>query len=441
MKSSAQLKDVTLKIGSGSTPRGGKGSYLSSGEINLIRSQNIYNHKFKRDGLAFISAEQAEKLKNVEVFENDILINITGDSIARNMVAYSDMLPARVNQHVSIIRCDTAQLDPYYLSAILTSQKMQNYLISIGQVGATRAALTKKMLEDIEIPICSIEMQREIGLFFKMLNEKIMLNVKIIETLEETVASLFENWFVHFEFPDEDRNPYKSSGGKMVGSELGEIPEGWIVGNLEMLVSTTLSGDWGKADKQGNYIKEVTVVRGADIPELRIGENGNMPKRFILQNNFDKKNIKENDIVIEISGGSPTQSTGRSLHVTSNLLKRISGDLICTNFCRIIRLKDEYSSFYFSKLFDFLYQMNVFFNYENGTTGIKNLDYKSVLENLPMKICTDKKLIRHFYDLNLKTDEYKQSLAKQNKNLEQTRDTLLPKLLSGEIELPIDEEV
>jgi len=144
MKSSAQLKDVTLKIGSGSTPRGGKGSYLSSGEINLIRSQNIYNHKFKRDGLAFISADQAEKLKNVEVFENDILINITGDSIARNLVVYSDMLPARVNQHVAIIRCDTAQLDPYYLSAILTSQKMQNYLISIGQVGATRAALTKK---------------------------------------------------------------------------------------------------------------------------------------------------------------------------------------------------------------------------------------------------------------------------------------------------------
>lgn len=96
------LKEITTKIASGSTPRGGKNSYTDSGPIALIRSQNIYNNNFTRNGLVYINNEQAKKLSNVEINKDDILINITGDSVARVTMVDSTVLPARINQHVMI---------------------------------------------------------------------------------------------------------------------------------------------------------------------------------------------------------------------------------------------------------------------------------------------------------------------------------------------------
>ena len=100
-----KLKDICLKIGSGATPKGGKEAYCDEG-ISLIRSQNVLDFTFSYDGLAHINDQQAEKLSNVEVKPQDILLNITGDSVARVCTVDPRALPARVNQHVAIIRPD-----------------------------------------------------------------------------------------------------------------------------------------------------------------------------------------------------------------------------------------------------------------------------------------------------------------------------------------------
>ena len=110
-----RLGDYCLKIGSGATPRGGKSVYLDAGETTLIRSQNIYNDGFTADGLVYITKSAADKLNNVEVLAGDILLNITGDSVARVCIAPTEYLPARVNQHVSIIRPDPEDFDARFL--------------------------------------------------------------------------------------------------------------------------------------------------------------------------------------------------------------------------------------------------------------------------------------------------------------------------------------
>lgn len=99
-----KLKDYTDKIASGATPRGGSNVYFDIGNYCLIRSQNIYNKGFEASGLVYIDDEAAKKLKNVDIFKKDILLNITGDSVARVCIAPEDYLPARVNQHVALIR-------------------------------------------------------------------------------------------------------------------------------------------------------------------------------------------------------------------------------------------------------------------------------------------------------------------------------------------------
>ena len=145
-----KLKNLCVKIGSGSTPTGGKESYFSSG-ISLIRSTNVFDFNFSFEDLAFISDEQADKLKNVEVKENDILFNITGVSVARCCMVPKNVLPARVNQHVMIIRPDLNFNLSFYLLLNLCSTDSKNTLLGISQSGSTREAITKSEIEEFEI--------------------------------------------------------------------------------------------------------------------------------------------------------------------------------------------------------------------------------------------------------------------------------------------------
>lgn len=153
------LKSLATKIGSGATPKGGRNSYFSQG-IPLIRSMNVHFQGFDQNGLVFLSDEQAEKLSNVTVQSDDVLLNITGASIGRVTTAPTEMAGARVNQHVTIIR-PTSELDPRFLSMFLASPSVQRMIDEI-QVGATRQALTKSMIEQFEVPVPPLAEQQRI---------------------------------------------------------------------------------------------------------------------------------------------------------------------------------------------------------------------------------------------------------------------------------------
>lgn len=155
------LLEITSKIGSGATPKGGKKVYLDKG-CSLIRSLNVLHGKFKYEDLAHITNEAAELLKGVKIEENDVLFNITGASIARCCVVPHNVLPARVNQHVSILRINKETVNPYFICYLLLSEKHQKELLTIGESGATRQALTKTDLENHVVELPNIEKQNSI---------------------------------------------------------------------------------------------------------------------------------------------------------------------------------------------------------------------------------------------------------------------------------------
>ena len=245
------LGEVCTKIGSGATPRGGRDVYLQNGPYSLIRSQNVHNDGFHRDGLAFIGDLHADELQNVEVFEDDVLLNITGDSVARVCQVAPDVLPARVNQHVAIIRPDSVNLDPGYLRYFLASPQMQSTLLSWAGSGGTRNALTKGMIETLEIPLPPLPEQRAIAHVLGTLDDKIELNRRMNETLESMARALFTSWFVDFDpvrakmdgrwrpgesLPGLPASLYDLFPDRLVDSELGPIPEGWEMKALEQFV-------------------------------------------------------------------------------------------------------------------------------------------------------------------------------------------------------------
>jgi type I restriction enzyme, S subunit len=145
-----QLVNICEKIGSGSTPTGGKDSYFKSG-ISLIRSTNVFDFKFSFDDLAFINEQQANKLGNVEVLEGDVLFNITGVSVAGCCIVPKNVLPARVNQYVMIIKPRKELNFSYYLRCTLCDTEIKNKLLGISQSGSTREAITKSEIEQFEV--------------------------------------------------------------------------------------------------------------------------------------------------------------------------------------------------------------------------------------------------------------------------------------------------
>ena len=186
------LGDICTKIGSGSTPKGGKDCYMDSG-ISLIRSMNVFDFNFSYDELAHISDRQAKQLEGVTVNKKDILFNITGASVARCCMVPDDILPARVNQHVMIIRPKENYM-PYYLLCTLCSDEAKQSLLGLSQSGSTREAITKAEIETFHIVVPSSELLMDFTDKMETLYDNIILykqeNFKLIELQSLLLAKM-----------------------------------------------------------------------------------------------------------------------------------------------------------------------------------------------------------------------------------------------------------
>lgn len=210
-----KMKEVCTKIGSGATPRGGKKSYTDSG-VSLIRSQNVLDFSFSYNGMVYINEGQAEKLNNVIVKKDDVLLNITGDSVARACLVEESVLPARVNQHVAIVRANPEIATSSYLLYFLQIKKP--YLLQLAAGGATRNALTKRMIEELEIDIPIIEKQKKIVSIVDDLQKKIKKNNEINENLFQQAQALYKDRFV-------DIQPFE-----------GVMPTDWHLGTVSEII-------------------------------------------------------------------------------------------------------------------------------------------------------------------------------------------------------------
>ena len=302
--------------------------------------------------------------------------------------------------------------------------------------GSTIKRLYNDNLRDLKITFPeSLQAQKKIAYILSTLDSKIELNNRINSELEKMAKTLYDYWFVQFDFPDENGKPYKSSGGKMIFDEKlkRDIPEGWEAEKMNELINTNNSGDWGKEEKNGNYTEKVVCIRGADINGLNGKGELNPPTRYILQKNSNKI-LKPHDLIIEISGGSPTQSTGRMAFITNATIKRFQNPLICSNFCKPISLKNEKFLYNFAYYWDSVYENNILFRYEGKTSGIKNLLLESLTASCYLVI-PEKKILNKFYNLMENINTNKQLNLEENQKLAELRDWLLPMLMNGQVEV------
>ncbi|MBJ9903146.1 restriction endonuclease subunit S [Acinetobacter bereziniae] len=389
-----KLKDITTKIGSGSTPTGGSGAYKEEG-ISLIRSQNVLDYKFTEDGLAFIDDDQAYALRNVIVEANDVLLNITGDSVARCCGAPVNWLPARVNQPVAILRSNPIKLDYRFLKYSLLASKEE--LLILSEIGGTRNALTKGMLEDYEVSLPPLPEQKAIASVLSSLDDKIDLLHRQNKTLEAMAETLFRQWFIE------------------------EAKEDWEKVSLCDIVNITSS----KRIFYSEYVDEgIPFYRSKEIIELnKSGQTSN--ELFITNERFEEIASKfgapiEGDILLTSVGTLgvtyQVKADERFYFKDGNLtwfkdFKQISSNII---FCWL--------------------------NSKEGKEQLENISIGSTQAALTIQGLKSLELILPPIDVIQILNEqliviYQKVNAnfKQIRTLEQLRDTLLPKLMSGEV--------
>ena len=237
---------------------------------------------------------------------------------------------------------------------------------------------------------------------------------------------LYDYWFVQFDFPDENGRPYKSSGGAMkFDKALGiEIPAEWEIDRLNTFITSNNTGDWGY-DEDNEHRMPVGCIRGADIVKLN-----DVPLRYIKKTNTHKL-LSPYDIVIEVSGGSPVQATGRCAYITPGVIKRNYGNMTCSNFCHAFRMKTIESSAYFYFTWKTLYDNNIMFNFEGKTSGIKNFMTETFLAN-KWYVAPDI-LQKLFFNRISNIFSIIDSNIEEINHLIKQRDELLPLLMNGQV--------
>jgi type I restriction enzyme, S subunit len=326
---------------------------------------------------------------------------------------------------------DTEDLYPEYLMMWFTRREFDRNAWFYTDADV-RGGLHWKALIEMQLPIPSITKQKEIVKEYNVIQNRIALNQQLTQKLEETAQAIYKQWFVEFEFPDENGKPYKSSGGEMVWNEelQKEIPKGWEVGKLNEVKSSTLGGDWGKDLAIDNYTKEVFCIRGTDIPASSIGQKGNIPTRYILDKNLINRKLDAFDIVTEISGGSPTQSTGRSVFISEEYLNYLNKPAICSNFCRVIKAKKHFEEYLFCTI-KYLYNAGVLFTYENSSNGVKNLALEDLFNEeliaIPMQ-----RIVTEFKKVFSTMNKYMNAIGIELEISEELRSLLLSKIATIE---------
>lgn len=314
---------------------------------------------------------------------------------------------------------DTEKMDSMF-SYYLLKHNSEN-IANLGS-GTTFMEVSGKVMSDYIVNIPDLSTQQEIAGILSSLDAKIETNNKLNEKLEEMAQAIFKSWFVDFE-PFKDK-PFHET-------ELGMIPEGWEVSTFSSIIEKLISGDWGKETPTGNYVHKVACIRGCDFENIKNGLRGKTPERFILERNFASKQPKPNDIVVEMSGGTATVSTGRICYITKELLDQYGGDIVCTNFCKIVRPLKGWSQ-YLYYYWQYKYDKKVMFCYENGTSGIKNFAIKDFID-IESILIPPKDELKKFNSIIDKIRVKIQMNGVENTRLASLRDTLLPRLMSGEL--------
>ena len=398
-----KLGEIAEVIGGG-TPDTSNAEYWN-GDIPWLTPKDLtgYNGIFISKGERYITKKGLDNSSAKLLPPGTVLLSSRAPigyvAIASNSIC--------TNQGFKSIICNPQIVDNLFMYYWIKNNV--EYLQSLG-TGTTFAEISGSVVKSINVVIPSLDIQHRIASILTSLDDKIELLRRENATLETMAETLFRQWFVV------------------------EAKKEWEEGKLGDYVDETIGGEWGKENPEGDFIKPVQCIRGTDIADLSVGLATKTPIRYVKESKFEKIEPRNGDIIMEISGGTENQSTGRVAYINEDVKKLFDYPIIFSNFCRLLRVKEEHTYFIYCYL-KYLYDQDEFFNLENGSSGIKNLDYKALLFELTYPMPNDRQQILDFND---KVSVYFEKINRNKQQIQtliQTRDGLLPRLMGGELKI------
>lgn len=417
--------------------------YTSFG-VPVIRGSNLSlgESRFKGNEFVYVSAETADRLNRSCCKPNDIIFTKKGT------LGQTGLVPERgiherylLSSNQMKLTVDTSKADPLFVYYYVTAATSRAKILKDSEAtGVPKINLA--YLKSFPLLIPSVAEQKSIASVLGALDDKIELNGLMNATLESMAHAMFQSWFVDFDpvrakldgCPNASINKATAHlfPAAFQESAVGHVPQGWKVGVFNDLTKSVIGGDWGASEPTGDDNVSCFCIRGADIPSLQSGGVGKMPTRFLKQSSVEKRQLADGDLAIEISGGSPTQCTGRPVLASDLLLQDLGQPLVASNFCRIVKLKSPA----FSKFVYFwlrrLYDIGELFQFETGTTGIKNFAFVIFSEKYPLVI-PDERIAEAFDRAVSPLFARIQANSQESRTLVNLRDALLPKLMNGEL--------
>ncbi len=385
----------------------------------MIRTTNFENNDFTQK-LKYITENAYNFLKKSKVHAGDILMNKIANA---GSVYYVPKLrqPVSLAMNLFLLRINTKTANQKYVYKYLKCN--ENYIKTFA-TGTAAVTITKNAVRNLDILLPPLSIQKKIAAILSAYDELIENNNRRIAILEKMAEEIYREWFVRMRFPGHEKV-------KVVKG----VPEGWELKRFRDLISYYIGGGWGNDYQNIEFYKPAYVIRGTDIPKLNDGIFKHEILRYHKASNFKTRQLIKDDIVFEVSGGSKDQLLGRTLLITKDLLKFFNSNVICASFCKLIRPNQKNVNPLFLKyFFKLYYDTGMVGTFQTQSTGISNYHFEDFLNfqtlNVP-DITTQSK----FENTVQPIIEEKDALSLENSTLKQSRDLLLPRLISGKLDV------
>ena len=406
--------------------------------------------------------ESPSKVRTRALRVGDIVIEVAGGSAASGQhtgrsILITDQILTRLGGTVipasfcRLLRLDPAKVEPGFIVHQIASMHLskeiaeyENQSTGIANFQFTRFIDTVKPL------ICEIREQKKIAHALDQINLQIVELRAINSTLVAIAQTIFKSWFVDFDPVHAKARGVGPSGlsekvAKLFPSSfemtaLGEIPAGWQHVPFGQLLGYTIGGDWGSEDADMKNDTRVAIIRGTDIPDLKTGAGNRVPIRYTNKKKLGSRILQDGDLVIEVSGGSKDQPTGRSLFLTTGLLDTFDCPVEPASFCRLFRPKSEKIGLILGQHLEYIYSQGKTWEYQNQSTGIANFQTTHFLQ-VEHVVVPDGATLDAFNSVVRPIVEGIYANIAEARTLAELRDNLLPHLVSSRIRIPEAQEL
>ena len=419
----------TVKLGdiSSNIQTGPFGSQLHQSDYSevgtpVVMPKDLIDGHISESSIARVSVEHVERLNRHKIESGDILYSRRGD-VGRCAYASDKEVGWLCGTGCLRVSVNPEVANSKFVFYQLQKPETVGWVINHA-VGATMLNLNTSILSAVPLELPSLDIQNHAVDMLSAYDYLIENNQRQIKLLEEAAQRLYKEWFIDLHFP-----------GYEDVEIVNGVPEGWTSLYLGEAISYEIGGGWGEESITGNNEHEAYVIRGTDFDGLKNGEFLNIPLRFHTESNLSARMLQHGDIIFEVSGGSRTEGVARTVRIVDSMLKKWKKPVMCASFCKLVRpLNDEISQYLFDHL-RYLRAEKITEEFDKrSASSIVNYRWKDFLSQRTL-LYPDKSVLGKYNSIAVPLYEKIMTLSLQIESAKASRDRLLPKLMSGEIEL------